>query len=496
MIRKLTRDLRSASEPYLRVEREGTPVMSNPPAGWYPDPDKGTLLRYWDGSKWTPYHASAQPDGWYPDPENSTLLRYWEGDKSESVVATRPRSARTKTYSAEPPLTPIDPGNAAARRRSKTVGAIIAAIFLIAVVVVLRPGQHGGSTSSPPEPPSVAPSITFEGMRDFVTGYYNDLPAHPYDAWAKLSPRHDQTPQPEFVEFWATIQSVTLISISPRDATSVVARLRYVRNDGGSDTEDRWLKIVLVQGAMRLDGSGRIGSVDETQPLPQPTFSLKAIDRVLLTADHLSTVLGIHVTNDPSAGGPGTLTMKSSSYGPSDHSSQVTPRSCVGLVFTGDHNVYSATDFAAMKTQTFGDLYGSSSGREPYLLEQAAVVFASAEQAQGFLTSSQAQWDVCSKGEVDADLGFENGRAFVLGNVQSEPNLITVTMASNGGLNGPDACQQALGVLDNVVVEARTCEVPDVTTTYDPVRGWPKDPGWAVPDAERVAKAMLENVTP
>ena len=84
----------------------------------------------------------------------------------------------------------------------------------------------------------------------------------------------------------------------------------------------------------------------------------------------------------------------------------------------------------------------------------------------------------------------------MLGNVQSEPNLITVTMASNGGLNGPDACQQALGVLDNVVVEARTCEVPDVTTTYDPVRGWPKDPGWAVPDAERVAKAMLENVTP
>ena len=84
----------------------------------------------------------------------------------------------------------------------------------------------------------------------------------------------------------------------------------------------------------------------------------------------------------------------------------------------------------------------------------------------------------------------------MLGNVQSEPNLITVTMASNGGLNGPDACQQALGVRDNVVVEARTCEVPDLITTYDPVRGWPKDPGWAVPDAERVAKAMLENVTP
>ena len=121
-----------------------------PPAAWYPDPGNSTLLRYWDGSKWTPYHAPAQPEGWYPAPENSALLRYWDGKKSESVVATRPRSARTKTYPAEPPPSPTDPGNAPPRRRSKTVGAIITAIFLIAVAFVLRPGQHGGSTSSPP----------------------------------------------------------------------------------------------------------------------------------------------------------------------------------------------------------------------------------------------------------------------------------------------------------------------------------------------------------
>ena len=200
-------------------------------------------------------------------------------------------------------------------------------------------------------------------MRDFVTGYYNDLPAHPYDAWAKLSPRHDQTPQPEFVEFWATIQSVTLISISPRDATSVVARLRYVRNDGGSDTEDRWLKMVLVHGAMRLDGSGRIGSVDEAQPLPQPTFSSKAIDRVMLTADQLKKLVGADVTDDPAAAGGGMieLSLNSSSYGTSDHSGQVTPRSCVGVVFTAEHEVYAANEPAAIKTQTFGHVYGSGS---------------------------------------------------------------------------------------------------------------------------------------
>jgi hypothetical protein len=62
-----------------------------------------------------------------------------------------------------------------------------------------------------------------------------------------------------------------------------------------------------------------------------------------------------------------------------------------------------------------------------------------------------------------------------------------VSMATNGGENGPDAGQQALGACENVVVEARTCETPHITTTYDPTAGWPKDPGWAVTDAQRIA---------
>ena len=53
--------------------------------------------------------------------------------------------------------------------------------------------------------------------------------------------------------------------------------------------------------------------------------------------------------------------------------------------------------------------------------------------------------------------------------------MITVAMASNGGENGPDACQQALGVRENVVVETRTCEVPNVSVppvTVIPTGQW------------------------
>ena len=54
--------------------------------------------------------------------------------------------------------------------------------------------------------------------------------------------------------------SVTLLSVSPRDSASVVARLRYVRRDGAVDTEDRWLSVVPKDGGLLIYDSERIGA--------------------------------------------------------------------------------------------------------------------------------------------------------------------------------------------------------------------------------------------
>jgi hypothetical protein len=125
------------------------------------------------------------------------------------------------------------------------------------------------------------------------------------------------------------------------------------------------------------------------------------------------------------------------------------------------------------------------------LLEQTAAIFSSAEQAKQFLKSSKAQWDTCSRSEVDATLGFENGRGYTLGRVKQQGDLITVAMASPGGERAAEACQQALGVQENVVAEARTCTTPSVNATPGS-----SDPNWANRDAERVAKTMLANIKP
>ena len=233
-------------------------------------------------------------------------------------------------------------------------------------------------------------------------------------------------------------------------------------------------------------------SATMAQP-PPPSFSPKAIDQVLLTADQLTKLLGAAVTSDPSGGGPGGLALNSSSYGMSDHSGQVTPRSCVGVVFTGEHDVYAPAAPSAIKTQTFGTPYGLNEGK-PHLVQQTAAVFPSAEVAQQFLVSAEGNWKACANVKVDATFGYESGAGYILGKVLRQDDMITLVMASTtnvGPTNGADACQQALGVRQNVVVEVRTCEAPRLT---EPPTS--PDLAWAVPDAERVARAMLENVKP
>lgn len=230
-------------------------------------------------------------------------------------------------------------------------------------------------------------------------------------------------------------------------------------------------------------------------PSAPPPLSPTDIDQILLTGDQLTRLLGTTISDDPKGRGGIGLGLESSLYGTTDHADQVTPRSCVGVVFTGEHDVYSASDAEQIKTQTFGSLYRGSPG-QPHLLQQTAAVFPTAGQAQSFLTRTQAQWTTCARSDVDANLGFENGARYALSAVGQAEGSIAVAMATSSGLNGPDACQQAMGVRRNVVVEVRTCEVPDDQVSYDPTNGSKRDPGWAVPDAERVVNATLENVQP
>ncbi len=264
----------------------------------------------------------------------------------------------------------------------------------------------------------------------------------------------------------------------------------------GASSNDRQMGPVVSASMPPPVRATEAPTTTAARPKPAPhVFPPAKIDAVLPTAEQLSRLLSINVSADP-ASSQSALALVSSSYGTSDHASQVRPPSCVVVAFTGEQAAYKTSGFSALKTQIFGDSYRNYADRGPYLLQQTAAIFPSAEQAQSFLNSSLSTWQACATTEVEVTLGFENGRGWQLGKVTTEDNIIAVSMADNGALNGAHACQQAMGVRENVVVEARTCQDPKNAGGYDPVQGWEKDPNWAVPDAERVAKKMMDNVIP
>lgn len=102
--------------------------------------------------------------------------------------------------------------------------------------------------------------VTFESMRDAVTAFYGQLPGNARSAWNNLDTNYQQRNGLDgYLGFWSTIQSVSVLSITPRDATSVVATVRYVLRDGRVDTENRWLSIVPRNGQLLIYDSERIG---------------------------------------------------------------------------------------------------------------------------------------------------------------------------------------------------------------------------------------------
>ena len=195
----------------------------------------------------------------------------------------RPVSAPDRTAilprEAQEPRVPV---SAKTARWPWALAGVALALILAALVIAVWPRHDSRSSSSaasttrspvattttgkPVTTTSAATAaITFEEMRDAVDGFYAELPDNARTAWDRLDSHYQQrNGLTDFLGFWATIQSVAVLSVSPRDASSVVATLRYVLKDGRIDTENRWLSVVAgpsptAGGRLLIYDSERIG---------------------------------------------------------------------------------------------------------------------------------------------------------------------------------------------------------------------------------------------
>ncbi|MBS9533558.1 serine/threonine protein kinase [Mycobacterium sp. M1] len=142
--------------------------------------------------------------------------------------------------------------------------AAVAALVFIAVGVTIgaRPIAHTRTATvvavvGAPSRLEAAPAdMPFAAMRTFVTAYYALLPDQARQAWTHLAADYqEQNGLDSYLDFWSTVTTVTVTSVTPRDETSVQVELEYVEH-GQTLTEARWLSMTVQNGTMLIRNSG------------------------------------------------------------------------------------------------------------------------------------------------------------------------------------------------------------------------------------------------
>ncbi len=203
-----------------------------------------------------------------------------------------------------------------------------------------------------------------------------------------------------------------------------------------------------------VEGTATRGAnpVDSVAPLDEAD-----LDDVLLPIDELNDILGatrMEVTSDLDE--------------MTDHYAEVSDPDCLGAIYGAEEPVYDGTDWTAVRDQV---------AREPsddndHWVEQTAVLYPAAANAQDFFDSSATTWQQCANDVVavrDGDYLWE------LEGVEVSDTMIS-QLANQEDAEGW-ACQHALSLVSNLTVETWAC-------------------GYAITDeAVQMARAMIDNAT-
>lgn len=196
--------------------------------------------------------------------------------------------------------------------------------------------------------------------------------------------------------------------------------------------------------ALRGHGAG----LNDVAPLEE-----SRLDSVLIGIDEINEIMG--ATDMEVTGETDEMT---------DHSVDVSDPDCLGSVYGAESPVYEGTGWTAVRDQV---------AREPgadndHWVEQAAVLYPQARNAQDFFDESEARWRDCANNAL-----VVGEYLWELGDVDVGDTLLTQKTTQEGADGW--GCQHALSLVSNVTVEAWACGY-DITD-----------------EAARIADAMIRN---
>jgi hypothetical protein len=201
---------------------------------------------------------------------------------------------------------------------------------------------------------------------------------------------------------------------------------------------------IIGVAAMVLTGcvttvSGTAVRNASTVPSNVPKLDGSALDRVILPIDEVNSIMGttrLEVTSDINE--------------MTDSSDKVSDPACLGAMFGAEEAVYKGSGWTAVR-----DIVA----REPeddndHWIEQSAVIYPDAGNANRFLEKSRAVWEKCADSSLAVDTE-DTSSLWEFDKVTAGDGLIT-QMARQEDANGW-GCQHALAAASNLTAETWAC---------------------------------------
>ncbi|MGV1089012.1 MAG: sensor domain-containing protein [Mycobacterium sp.] len=186
-------------------------------------------------------------------------------------------------------------------------------------------------------------------------------------------------------------------------------------------------------------------SSSTTAPVAPSQLLPAKLESTLLSAEEVNTVMG---ATGIKADGPITDGLSAPSTTPSDPN-------CLGAGDAAVDAVYKDSGWIAAREQILSQPSPDDPNAKTFWVDQAAVGFPTARQAQDFLNSSANRWTGCSRRTIAEKGSDGDSTSWAYGDLVRDNDTVSLPLFQEGGDDW--GCQHTLSAYSNIVLEAVAC---------------------------------------
>jgi PknH-like extracellular domain len=174
----------------------------------------------------------------------------------------------------------------------------------------------------------------------------------------------------------------------------------------------------------------------------QPPFPNPRLGNLLLSASDVNAV-----------GRTTTMALRTPISEMSHGEGLVDDRNCLDAYSPIEAAVYRSSSWVALQ----GQLLDNAHSRDPrkHALLQAVVGFPDADSAQQFFKEAKPRWSACTNRPLTTTQPGDDPVTWALGELVTTDATLTITQTLDGGAGF--ACQRAMGVRNNVIIDTLWC---------------------------------------